>query len=142
MRLSEPMSRYDVTYIVLRRKAIKSILNVMIPKALIAASIKPFILSILSRGPSYGYEIINSVETLTSGDVAWTTSTLYPVLHRLENEGMLESFWKEMEKGPARKYYKLTPKGVRSLELQKQQWLSVHAALTSLWDASPGLSPA
>ncbi len=113
----------------------------MIPKALIAASLKPFILSVLTRGPSYGYEIIQRVEDLTGGDVSWTTSTLYPVLHRLENEDLLESFWKEVEKGPARKYYRLTKKGATRLELEKQQWLSIHEALISLWDM-PGLKPA
>jgi len=113
----------------------------MIPKALIAASLKPFILSVLSRGPSYGYEIIQHVERITDGDVSWTTSTLYPVLHRLENEDLLESFWQEVEKGPARKYYRLTRKGAKRLEVEKQQWLSIHGALVSLWD-QPGLSPA
>ena len=112
----------------------------MIPKALVAASLKPFILSVLSRGPSYGYEIIQSVHDLTEGDVSWTTSTLYPVLHKLENEELLESFWEEMDKGPARKYYRLTAKGVKRMEVEKQQWLSIHRSLMLLWEPTPGLA--
>ncbi len=112
----------------------------MIPKSLVAASLKPFILSVLTRGPSYGYEIIQRVHGLTDGDVSWTTSTLYPVLHKLENEELLESFWEDVDKGPARKYYRLTRKGLRQLEVEKQQWLSIHSALIALWEPEHGLA--
>jgi len=108
----------------------------MIPKSLVAASLKPFILSLLARGPSYGYQIIQAVREITSGSVSWTTSTLYPVLHRLETEELLDSYWQEVEKGPNRKYYRLTKKGVARLELEKQQWLTIHEALSRLW--APG----
>ena len=72
----------------------------MIPKALVAASIKPFVLSVLAEGESYGYAIIQRVKALTGGQVAWTTSTLYPVLHSLENKGLLESAWHTSQEGP------------------------------------------
>jgi len=113
----------------------------MIPRSLVAASIKPFVLSVVKSGPSYGYEIIQRVEVLTMGDVSWTTSTLYPVLHKLENEGLLESFWQDVEKGPARKYYQLTARGQKRLEVEKAQWMRVHEALLSLWGPQPALSP-
>lgn len=114
----------------------------MIPRALVAASLRPFILSILAEGPSYGYAIIQRVKTLTDGSLEYTTSTLYPVLHSLENKGLLESFWQEVEAAPRRKYYRLTPKGYEALDTAKRQWLDVHAALTQLWESQPGLSPA
>jgi len=113
----------------------------MIPKSLVAASLKPFILSVLKRGPNYGYEIIQRVSDLTDGDVSWTTSTLYPVLHRLENEGLLDSFWESVEKGPDRKYYRLTEKGLLRLEKEKADWLSIHNALTQLWTPGPDPIP-
>ena len=109
----------------------------MIPKALVAASLKPFILSILAEGPSYGYEIIQRVHDLTGGEVHWTTGTLYPLLHNLESKGLLESFRKEVSAGPPRKYYRLTAKGHKALALEKQQWLSVHEALLKLWGPTP-----
>ncbi|MEM1125780.1 MAG: PadR family transcriptional regulator [Bacteroidota bacterium] len=114
----------------------------MIPKALVAASLKPFLLSILAETPSYGYEIIQRVHALTDGEVRWTTGTLYPVLHSLENKGLLESFWRPADSGPDRKYYRLTPAGQRALATEKQQWLQVHQALTALWGPAPSLSPA
>ena len=113
----------------------------MIPKALVAASLKPFILSLLAGGESYGYEIIQRIHKLTDGKVRWTTSTLYPVLHSLENKGLLESFWRAVEKAPRRKYYRLTTKGYQALEVEKQQWLDVHTALMQLWGPQPRLTP-
>lgn len=112
----------------------------MIPKPLVAASIKPFILSILSEGENYGYAIIQRVKALTDGQIKWTTSTLYPVLHSLENKGLLKSEWRSSEGGPRRKYYQLTSKGIEALEQEKKQWLDVHQALLQLWGPAPNLA--
>ncbi|MEM1127671.1 MAG: PadR family transcriptional regulator [Bacteroidota bacterium] len=119
----------------------------MIPKPLVAASLRPLLLSVLAHGESYGYAIIQRVKTLTHGDLAWTTSTLYPVLHSLEHDGLLVSQWRAGDEGPRRKYYRLTEAGEQALAREQQQWLAVHQALTTLWDglagpaASPGLTP-
>ncbi len=112
----------------------------MIPTPLVAASIKPFVLSILDERENYGYAIIQRVKQLTGGQMEWTTSTLYPVLHSLENKGLLESQWQASEGGPRRKYYRLTPKGRRALAREKQQWLDVHQALMKLWNPTAGFS--
>ena len=116
----------------------------MISKALVAASLKPFILSILATGDSYGYEIIQRVQDLTDGQIKWTTGTLYPLLHSLENKGLVTSFKREAESGPGpkRKYYRITEKGRQSLVTEKQEWFKVHEALLKLWSPLPGLSPA
>lgn len=113
----------------------------MIQKPLVAASLRPFILSIIAEREAYGYEIIHRVQQLTAGEILYTASTLYPVLHALENNGLLESFWREVEKAPNRKYYRLTPRGAKALDAEKRQWLKVHQALMALWDAAPGLTP-
>ena len=114
----------------------------MIPRALVAASLKPFVLSILSEGDSYGYAIIQRVKQLTDGQIEWTTSTLYPVLHSLENKGLLASEWRASEEGPRRKYYRLTARGQKAFQRERQQWLEVHRALMELWGPAQGLSPA
>ncbi|MEZ4699199.1 MAG: PadR family transcriptional regulator [Rhodothermales bacterium] len=111
----------------------------MIPTALVAASIKPFVLSILAEGENYGYAIIQRVKALTAGQIEWTTSTLYPVLHGMENNGLLQSEWRISPDGPRRKYYALTPKGRSAMEHEKQLWMDVHEALMQLWNPSPGL---
>ena len=112
----------------------------MVPKALLSASIKPMILSILAEGEDYGYNIIQRIRTLSGGTIEWTTGTLYPLLHSLENEGLLASSWQRVENAPRRKYYRLTPKGRAALEYEKQQWIDVTKILLRLWGPQPELS--
>jgi DNA-binding PadR family transcriptional regulator len=81
------------------------------------------------------------VHDLTGGTVQWTTSTLYPLLHKLEGQGLLDSFWRDVGPGPDRKYYSLSRKGRKALEEEKQQWLSIHEALVTLWEPRPALNP-
>lgn len=114
----------------------------MVSKALVAASLKPFILSILGEGESYGYEIIQRVQDLTDGEIQWTTGTLYPLLHSLENKDLLTADWRAADGGPRRKYYRLTPKGLKALDTEKRQWMHVHRALSELWGPAPGLATA
>lgn len=109
----------------------------MIPKVLVAASVRPIMLSILAHGESYGYEIIQRLHDLSGGTLEWTDGTLYPVLHRLEGEGLIASTWRTSDAGRRRKYYRLTDAGREALAVEKRQWLDVHAVLQKLW--SPGL---
>ncbi len=105
----------------------------MISKALVAASTKPIILSTLLGRESYGYEIIQKVKELSGGILDWSDGMLYPVLHRLEKDGLLVSRWKRSQEGRFRKYYALTALGRKELEAEMSQWLSVHATLAKLW---------
>lgn len=109
----------------------------MISKALVSASFKPLILSVLDEGADYGYQIIQRIDQLSGGRLQWTTGTLYPTLHALENEGLVASQWREVENAPRRKYYRLTPAGREALESEKRQWLDVHEMLARLWGLPP-----
>jgi len=108
----------------------------MATKALVAASSKPLILSLLSHGESYGYQIIKHVEQLSGGTLSWTDAMLYPVLQRMEKEGLIVSRWSVLDNGRKRKYYNLTPAGKEALEAEKKQWTQVHQALERLWNGS------
>jgi DNA-binding PadR family transcriptional regulator len=112
----------------------------MISKALVAASTKPLILSILLEGETYGYRIIKQMKILSGGDLEWSFGMLYPVLHRLEKDGFIKSKWKASEKGRLRKYYRLTDAGRRELEREKKQWLTVNNVFSRLWRSSGVLS--
>ena len=59
-------------------------------KELVAASATPMILSVLGRGESYGYAIIQEIRDLSDRQIEWTDGMLYPVLHRLERQGLVE----------------------------------------------------
>ena len=106
----------------------------MISKALIAASTKPMILSILAGGEIYGYQIIHNMIAISGGTLEWNEGTIYPVLHRLEKEGLIQSQWKISDQGRRRKYYRLTETGRQEMEKERDQWLSVHKVLTKLWE--------
>jgi PadR family transcriptional regulator, regulatory protein PadR len=101
----------------------------MISKELVAASAKPLILSILSRGESYGYELIQHVRRLSDGELNWKDGMLYPVLHRLEDQELIRSEWRSTESERKRKYYVITPKGKQALATEKAQWDRVHSTL-------------
>ena len=106
----------------------------LISKDLVAASATPLILSILlDEGESYGYAIIASVRELSDGVICWTDGMLYPVLHRLENHGLVKSTWRLSDEGRRRKYYRLTAEGHRALDRERLQWMRVHSALERAW---------
>jgi PadR family transcriptional regulator PadR len=114
--------------------------NAMLSKELIAASTVPLVLSVLTGGESYGYELIQRVRELSGGRIEWTEGMLYPVLHWMEDEELIESEWREAETGRKRKYYRLRKEGRTALEDEQQQWLTVHETLTKLWKPQPRLT--
>jgi DNA-binding PadR family transcriptional regulator len=104
-----------------------------IAKDLVAASAVPLILSILEEGESYGYALIQRVRELSGGALQWSDGMLYPVLHRLEEQGQISSCWRTSDVGRQRKYYALRGAGRKALDEQKAQWSAVHGALAKLW---------
>ena len=109
-------------------------------KDLVAASATPLVLSILGQGESYGYAIIKQVRELSSGEMEWTDGMLYPVLHRLERQSMIQGRWQASETGRRRKYYKLNKKGREALKIQRDQWIRVFSTLKKSWEANPCLT--
>ena len=105
-------------------------------KDLVAASAVPLVLSILEEGEGYGYAILGRVRELSGGRMEWADGMLYPVLHRLEAQGLVRSRWGESEVGRRRRYYALTADGRRALAEQKRQWDVVHATLVRAWGSS------
>jgi PadR family transcriptional regulator, regulatory protein PadR len=111
-----------------------------VTKDLVAASATPLILSILAEDDSYGYAIIKRVRELSGGRMEWTDGMLYPVLHRLERQGLIESYMRPSETGRRRKYYRLEKQGTKALAEHKNQWLLVHGTLQQLWEKKPCLT--
>jgi PadR family transcriptional regulator len=107
--------------------------DAMLTKELVAASTEPLILSILSKDESYGYALIQEVKRLSGDKIEWTDGMLYPVLHRMEREGWIESRWGEAETGRKRKYYSLKGEGKRALKEQREQWVTVSKVFKRLW---------
>ena len=80
------------------------------------------VLRIISRGPTYGYAIAGELTSAGLGTLKG--GTLYPLLARCEQAGLVEVEWKAGESGPGRKYYRLTALGQNELEQQAAQWLA------------------
>lgn len=87
------------------------------------------ILSIVSREDAYASDII---EKLKSARLIVVEGTLYPLLTRLKNEGMLSYRWEESTQGPPRKYYKITESGQKVLESMARDWTDLMGSVESL----------
>ncbi len=105
-------------------------------KDLVAASATPLLLAILNKGPSYGYAIIQAVRDLSNGELEWSEGMLYPVLHRLEDQGLIESYDERGETGRKRRYYRLSRDGKRALTTEREKWTLVNSALEKAWRTS------
>ncbi len=76
------------------------------------------VLSIINKSDSYGYEIVESL-----GDVIkMSEGTIYPMLRRLSRDGYVETYYKESNTGPQRKYYKITATGEEYLVKSYEDW--------------------
>lgn len=72
------------------------------------------VLAVLEHGPAHGYQIALSVEERTGGAFSFQHGTLYPILHRLEDEGRVRGTWRG--EGRRRKTYRITPAGRAELQ--------------------------
>jgi PadR family transcriptional regulator PadR len=78
------------------------------------------VLALLARGDSYAYEIASRLaEAIGMGE-----GTIYPLMRRMQSDGLVETYLVESTAGPSRKYYRLTAAGRASLTTQTQAWRS------------------
>ncbi len=80
------------------------------------------ILATLAGGPKHGYQIALEIETASNGFFKFFHGTLYPILHKLEKDGLIRGAWSGSEGQRRRKHYTLTVKGRRALEGQRAAW--------------------
>ena len=112
-----------------------------IDKDLVAASATPLVLAILAEGESYGYAILRRISDLSDGELDWTEGLLYPLLHRLERLGHVESSWQVVPGERRRKYYRITQQGLAELAEQQRQWRTVVEALQQVWPSIADIRP-
>src|SRR6058998_1967069 len=79
-------------------------------------------LVVLSRQPSYGYQLLADINEETEGLLEIKEGTLYPLLHRLEDAGHIRASWQAKGRTPPRKYYELTASGHDQLRLLQAEW--------------------
>jgi PadR family transcriptional regulator, regulatory protein PadR len=101
----------------------------MITKEMKKGSAEVLILSLLSGRPRPGYEIGKLIELRSKGKLQFRIASLYPMLCRLENRGMIAGRWVEKPGERRRRYYRLTAKGKRLLKEQRATWKEFISAL-------------
>jgi PadR family transcriptional regulator PadR len=109
----------------------------MISKTLVAASTRPLVLAILRGGESYGYRIIQSVRRISGGDLDWSEPMLYPLLQRMERDGLVKSRWEMVDNKRPRKYYRLTEKGFQQQKKEQEQWFLISGIFRQLLELTP-----
>ncbi len=88
------------------------------------------VLAVVRDGELYGYEIAQRIREQSGGAFAPSEGSLYPALHTLESEGALEAFWQESDRGPRRRYYRITPDGERLLAEHEREWQAFASGVT------------
>jgi PadR family transcriptional regulator, regulatory protein PadR len=89
---------------------------------LIKSNIDSLLLCLVRNQKMYGYQIIKELENRSQGYFKFKEGTLYPALHRLEKNGMIEGNWQVLPGGQQRKYYSITQKGIESLMEKRSDW--------------------
>src|SRR5487761_859487 len=79
------------------------------------------LLSVLAAGPAHGYAIITALRDRSDGTFSLPEGTVYPALHRMEDNGLLGSSWDDSE-GRKRRVSGLTAKGVAALAAERSEW--------------------
>jgi PadR family transcriptional regulator PadR len=111
---------------------------------LVKGSIIPVILAMVRERPMYGYEMVKQVNARTGGRLEWREGTLYPALHKLESEGLINSEWRDAPTGDGgggarqRKYYAITRKGRTELNRRAAEWQEFSGAINMVLGGQEG----
>ncbi|MBP1989898.1 PadR family transcriptional regulator [Paenibacillus eucommiae] len=93
-----------------------------IDKSLMTGSTTMLILKLLDNDDMYGYQMIDELERRSENVFTLKAGTLYPILHNLEQQGMIESYDQASESGRPRKYYRITKRGKELFQEKKTEW--------------------
>ncbi len=96
---------------------------------LLMGALEMLVLQVLHGGPAYGYRITQEVMSRSQGYFELKEGSLYPALHRMERQGLLEAYWEAVGPKRRRKYYRITAKGLEALEARQAEWQRFSAAV-------------
>ena len=99
---------------------------------LLKGNTETLLLALVEMEPMYGYQIVKEVEQRSSGYFARKEGTLYPALHRLERDSLVEGRWRDTPNGVRRRYYYITNKGRKTLEDRLHEWQRFSRAMNSV----------
>jgi PadR family transcriptional regulator, regulatory protein PadR len=99
------------------------------PSDLLQGTLDLLILKSLAREPLHGWGIAKRIQSLSDEVLSVQQGSLYPALHRLEEQGWIDADWKESDLGRSAKFYKLTRDGKKQLELELESWKRLSSAV-------------
>jgi PadR family transcriptional regulator, regulatory protein PadR len=99
---------------------------------LLKSNIDSLLLCLLSGQPMYGYQIIKELDNRSQGYFKFKEGTLYPALHRLEKDGLVQGKWQVLPSGQQRKYYHITERGYEMLVEKRTGWKEYFNAMNSI----------
>jgi PadR family transcriptional regulator, regulatory protein PadR len=102
---------------------------------LLTGTLDMLILKVLALGPMHGLAISRRIEQVTRKTFEVKPGSLFPALHRMEEEGWVSSTWGESENKRRAKYYQLTKTGRRQLESETERWQRISLAITRVLEA-------
>ncbi len=106
-------------------------------KELLKGAADTLVLSSFREGEKYGYQVVRELQQRSGGFFSFKEGTLYPILHRLENQGLLSARWETMPNGSERRYYALTARGERALSDKLTEWQSFVQAVQRVTGIAP-----
>jgi PadR family transcriptional regulator len=92
------------------------------PTSLLQGTLDLLILKSLATGEMHGLGISRRIQQITQGTFVVKAGSLFPALHRMEDEGWISSFWGDSENNRRAKYYRLTKPGRKQLEVETERW--------------------
>src|SRR5579863_8862075 len=92
------------------------------PSDLLQGTLDLLILKTLSRDPLHGWGIAKRIQELSDEELSVQQGSLYPALHRLEQQGWIDAEWKDTDLGRAAKFYSLTREGRKQLAVELDTW--------------------
>jgi PadR family transcriptional regulator, regulatory protein PadR len=100
-------------------------------------SLSLLVLHLLYERPSYGYELCERLRARSEGELSFEDAAIYPLLHTYERESIVEGYWEAdgggsagaERRGPRRRYYRLTPRGVEALRVALREWQTFSRAV-------------
>jgi transcriptional regulator len=99
------------------------------PSDLLQGTLDLLILKAISREPAHGWGIAKRIQLLSDEVLAVQQGSLYPALHRLEQQGWIAAEWMESDLGREAKFYKLTREGRRQLDREMENWRRLSSAV-------------
>lgn len=109
----------------------------MLQKKTLDGHVETLLTAVLLRGPSYGYLIVRQLNEAAPDILKLGEGTVYPVLHRMEERGLLTSRWETGPGGRPRKYYRVSQRGRRQFATAQQQWHALRSLMERIVECGP-----